>query len=94
MVVPIADKRGLTQAAVEKACIALLSALGQGFQPSKPLLLPGFVPFSVSQGAARFGRNPCTGADGMIPARRVPYFKVSTRLKTLLHPRPSTGKNF
>ena len=44
----------------------------------------GFGTFEVKKRAARTGRNPQTGAELQIPARKVPVFKAGKGLKDLV----------
>lgn len=41
----------------------------------------GFGTFAVEERAARTGRNPATGKELKIPARRIVKFKVGSKLK-------------
>jgi DNA-binding protein HU-beta len=41
----------------------------------------GFGTFAVEERAARVGRNPATGKELKIPAKKVVKFKVGTKLK-------------
>jgi integration host factor subunit alpha len=43
--------------------------------------IPTFGKFTVRSKAARLGRNPRTGEEIMIPARRAVVFRASTQLK-------------
>jgi len=45
------------------------------------LTLPGFGTFSVAKRKARVGRNPQTGKEIKIPAKKVPRFKPGNLLK-------------
>ncbi|BCW92254.1 MAG: HU family DNA-binding protein [Acidobacteriota bacterium] len=85
LVAKLAKKTGLTQAKAAEAVDAI-------FNPSKGLLvgelaagkkvtLPGFGSFFVRKRAARKGRNPATGKQITIPARKYPAFKVGKTLK-------------
>jgi len=53
------------------------SALGKG----ESVTLVGFGTFTVSQRAARKGRNPQTGATINIPAAKIPRFRPGKGLK-------------
>ena len=50
--------------------------------------LPGFGNFEVKHKTARPGRNPRTGDEVMIPARRVVTFHASSKLKLLVQSGP------
>jgi len=77
----IADKHGCTKAEAERVIdvftSSVIGALGKGEEVS----LVGFGNFSVSQVAARAGRNPRTGEPIQISAYKQPKFKVGQKLK-------------
>ena len=77
----IADKNSCTKAEAEKVVdmftSSVIGALGQGDEVS----LVGFGNFSVSDVAARPGRNPRTGETIQIKAYKQPKFKVGQKLK-------------
>ena len=64
-------------AAVEAVVSTITGALREGDTVS----LIGFGAFKVSERAARTGRNPRTGAEIDIPARKVPAFTPGKALK-------------
>lgn len=77
----IADKHNCTKAEAERAVdmftSSVIDALGSGNEVS----LVGFGNFSVSNVAARPGRNPRTGEAIQIAAYKQPKFKVGQKLK-------------
>jgi len=52
----------------------------------EPISISGFGRWSVRQKAPRTGRNPKTGEEAMITARRVVSFKPSKILRDELNP--------
>ena len=62
---------------IETFTSSIMSALGEG----KDVQLLGFGSFSVSEVAARKGRNPRTGAEIDIAAYKQPRFKVGQKMK-------------
>ncbi|BBO73115.1 integration host factor subunit alpha [Desulfosarcina widdelii] len=62
---------------VETLIEIVKSSLGSG----DDILISGFGKFCVKDKKARKGRNPATGEDVILPARRVVTFKCSGRLK-------------
>ena len=60
---------------------SVMSALGEG----KEISLIGFGNFSVSEVAARAGRNPRTGEIIQIPSYKQPRFKVGSKLKSAVN---------
>ena len=75
---------GGTKAAAERQLNAVLGAIRDTLKRGRRVTLAGFGSFSVVRRAARNGRNPRTGKLIMIPAARVPRFKPSKTLKSVL----------
>ena len=77
----VASQHNITQDEANKVIdmftSSVISALGEG----KEISLIGFGNFSVSEVAARAGRNPQTGAAIQIAAYKQPRFKVGQKLK-------------
>ena len=71
----------LTAKQMESALSALIQTLTDALKSGEKVILPGFGTFGVKMRPAREGRNLFTGARIMIPARNVPSFKASKRLK-------------
>jgi len=65
------------QAAVD--CV--LSAIIETLKKEETVTLIGFGTFKVAQREARKGRNPQTGAEMKIPARKVPKFVPGKAMK-------------
>jgi integration host factor subunit alpha len=63
--------------AVETLLELIKSALASG----DDVLVSGFGKFRVKEKSARKGRNPATGEDAILPARRVVTFKCSGNLR-------------
>lgn len=53
----------------------------QTLEQGEPLKISGFGTFAVRDKATRLGRNPLTGQEAVISARRVPYFRPSRLLR-------------
>ena len=77
----IADETGLTKAQAEKAVNAILEEIKDGLQRGEPVILRRFGSFQVREKRARTGRNPSTGEEAGIPARRVVRFKSGEHFK-------------
>ncbi len=71
----------ISKAAAEKALQSFLNAVTKALKRGDKLTLPGFGTFSVAKRKARVGRNPQTGKEIKIPAKKVPRFKPGTLLK-------------
>ncbi len=76
----IAADSGLTKAASEKALNALMGAVTDTVKKGGRVSLVGFGSFSVSERSARTGRNPQTGKEIKIPAKKVVKFKAGADL--------------
>ena len=80
LVAKVAQDCNLTQAAAEKALNSVLGAITDAVAAGEKATLIGFGTFSVSERAAREGRNPQTGKAIKIPARKVVKFKAGSKL--------------
>ena len=77
----IATQAELTKANAERALSALLDALTGALKGGDKVAIPNFGTFTVSERAARTGKNPQTGAAIQIPAAKAPKFKAGKGLK-------------
>lgn len=80
LVTAMATKSGLTKASAEKALNALTAAVTQSMKKGTRVGLVGFGSFSVVKRSARTGRNPQTGKEITIPAKKVVKFKPGADL--------------
>ena len=71
----------LTAKQMDAALSALVESVTDALKNGEKVVLPGFGMFGVRMRPAREGRNLFTGERIMIPARNVPAFKASKRLK-------------
>ncbi|MDR0667458.1 MAG: HU family DNA-binding protein [Prevotellaceae bacterium] len=78
----IAKKSGLTKVDAKRALDAFIGVTSATLKKGDRIALVGFGSFSVTKRAARKGRNPQTGADIKIPARKVVKFKAGAELNT------------
>lgn len=76
-----AAKAGMTQVDFEKALAAMLETVNDSLASGERVQLTGFGTFDVSKRKARKGRNPATGAEIKIPAKKVVTFRAGKRLK-------------
>ena len=70
----------LTKAAAEKALSSALEGITAALKNGDSLTLVGFGTFSISNRAARKGRNPQTGDEIQISAKKVVKFKAGKTL--------------
>ncbi len=71
-----------TKAAAEKAVDAIVETITKALKKGQALTLVGFGTFSVTKRKARTGRNPQTGAEIKIAAKKVPKFSPGKALKS------------
>ena len=77
----MASEAGLTKADSKKALDALVSAATSALKKGDRISLVGFGSFSVSKRNARTGRNPQTGKEIKIAAKKVVKFKAGKELE-------------
>jgi nucleoid DNA-binding protein len=77
----IADATGLTQVTAEEVVDAVFDAIKNALQQGDSVILRRFGTFDVRTKRARVGRNPKTGAEAVIAARRVVRFKSGNLFK-------------
>lgn len=77
----VAERSGLNNSQAKSAVDATLEEISKQLGAGNEVRLTGFGKFSVSQRAAREGRNPQTGATMQIPAKTVPKFGAGAELK-------------
>lgn len=75
------EKTGTTKAVAEKTISAMVETIATALAAGDKVAIPNFGTFSVSERAARTGKNPQTGDTIQIPASKVPKFKPGKALK-------------
>jgi DNA-binding protein HU-beta len=76
----IASDAGLSKADSKKALDAFITATTKSLKKGDRVALVGFGSWSVSKRSARTGRNPQTGKEIKIPAKKVVKFKAGAEL--------------
>lgn len=76
----IASEANLTKADAKKALDAFIGATTNTLKKGERVALVGFGSFSVSERKARTGRNPRSGKEITIPAKKVVKFKAGAEL--------------
>ncbi len=76
----IAGKSGLTKADAKKALDGFIDVTGDALKQGDRISLVGFGSFAVTKRSARTGRNPQTGKEIQIPAKKVVKFKAGSDL--------------
>ena len=77
----IAKKAGLIKKDSAKVIDVVVDGVTHALSKGDTVQLVGFGTFSVRKREARKGRNPQTGAEIKIAARKVPVFKAGKALK-------------
>ncbi|MCY4071758.1 MAG: HU family DNA-binding protein [Chloroflexi bacterium] len=76
----IAGKSGLSKADAGRALDAFVDSVTEGLSGGERIALVGFGSWSVEQRDARTGRNPRTGEEIQIAAKKVVKFKAGASL--------------
>jgi DNA-binding protein HU-beta len=82
----VASRTGLAGSQARQAVEAAIDSISDELAAGGEVALAGFGKFSVSQRAARTGRNPATGATIQIAASKAAKFSAASALKKRLNP--------
>jgi DNA-binding protein HU-beta len=86
LVSAVAEEAGTTQVAAGDVLDAFVSVLTSTLQAGEAVAMPDLGKFSVSDRAAREGRNPATGERMQIAASKAAKFSAAANLKRTLNP--------
>ncbi|MBU3735434.1 MAG: HU family DNA-binding protein [Methylobacterium sp.] len=81
----VAKDANITKADAAKAVAAVTDSITKALKKGDSVTLIGFGTFKVSKRAARTGRNPQTGKEIKIAARKSPGFTAGKALKDALN---------
>lgn len=81
----VANKAGLKKGVAEKAVNAAIEAVVEALSNGERVAIPGLGVFNIRERKARKGRNPKTGKEITIPARKVIAFTPAKSLKESLN---------
>jgi|TARA_B100000927_G_scaffold82966_1_gene66517 DNA-binding protein HU-beta len=81
----MAGHAGISKASAKMALESFLGSVSSTLKGGGRVSLVGFGSWSVSQRAARDGRNPQTGATIKIPAKKVVKFKAGAELSSTVN---------
>ena len=87
LVAKVAEEIKVSKAAAAKALAAVTGGITETLRKGGKVALIGFGTFSVAERKARKGRNPRTGKEVKIAAKKVPKFSAGAGLKVA-----ATGK--
>lgn len=82
----VAGKTGMAVSHAREALEAAIETMSDELAGGGEVALAGFGKFSVSQRAARQGRNPATGETINIAASKAAKFSAASALKKRLNP--------
>jgi DNA-binding protein HU-beta len=80
LIAKIAEDTGITKTQANASLDSFVEAVTKTLKGGGKVTMVGFGTFSVSKRKARKGRNPQTGAEINIKARRVARFKAGKEL--------------
>ena len=84
LVEKMAKEAKITKASAEKALDSFMDGVTKTLKKGGKVTLVGFGTWSVSKRKARKGRNPQTGKEIKIPAKKVAKFKAGKNLATVV----------
>jgi DNA-binding protein HU-beta len=82
----VASKTGVSGSQARQAVEVVIESVSDELASGGEVSLAGFGKFSVSQRAARQGRNPSTGETIQIKASKAAKFSAASALKKRLNP--------
>ena len=80
----VAKESALGKAAAEQVVNSVFSAIAEAMKSGDKVTILGFGTFSVTERAAREGRNPQSGEKITIPAKKVVKFKLGSKLDSVI----------
>lgn len=81
LIAAVAAKTGETKKNAETSINAMIDVIAETLASGDKIQLVGFGSFEVKQRAERKGRNPQTGKEMKIAAKKAPIFKAGKALK-------------
>merc|ERR1711964_443391 len=84
LVEKVSGQINLTKKQTEVVVNTVFQSITDSLSEGKKVELRGFGSFRVRARNARIGRNPKSGAQVDVPAKRVPFFKAGKELRELV----------
>jgi len=84
LVEKVSDKIHLTKKQTELVVNTVFQSITDSLSDGKKVELRGFGSFRIRERNARVGRNPKSGAQVDVPAKKVPFFKAGKDLRELV----------
>ena len=85
LIANVAGSADISKKDAEKAINAFIANIESALKKGEKVQLVGFGTFEVRERAERKGRNPQTNKEIVIPASKVPAFKVGKALKDAIN---------
>ncbi|MBE7025980.1 MAG: HU family DNA-binding protein [Ruminococcaceae bacterium] len=85
LIANVAGSADISKKDAEKAINAFIANIESALKKGEKVQLVGFGTFEVRERAERKGRNPQTNKEIIIPASKVPAFKVGKALKDAIN---------
>ncbi len=85
LIAAVAAKTGETKKSAEASINAVVDVIAETLAKGDKIQLVGFGSFEVRARAARKGRNPQTGKEMKIAAKKAPVFKAGKALKDVVN---------
>ncbi len=80
----VAERAGITRKEADEAVKVVLGGVVEALTHGEKVELRGFGSFRIRQRGSRLGRNPKTGEQVEVPAKKIPYFKPGKDLREQL----------
>ncbi len=87
------QKLGLSRSESADIVDSVFEEMSDGLIDGENVKISGFGSFVLRDKKERIGRNPKTGEQVQVPAKKVPYFKPSKALKVLVNSGHQTAVN-
>jgi len=81
LVAAVADMYERSKIETKEIVDGIFDTIQEALEEGDSVQIPGFGTFSVTERAARKGRNPATGESIKIKASKSPKFKAGSKLK-------------
>jgi integration host factor subunit beta len=86
LIADLFPKIGTTQKEAAGIVDIIFGSMVRALRTGDKVEIRGFGSFRTRPRRARIGRNPKTGARVKVPAKRIPFFKPSGEVLTILNP--------
>lgn len=85
LVEAIAARANLTKSRAELVVNCVFNSMVESLQHGEGIEIRGFGSFTVRPYRPYAGRNPRTGQEVSVPAKRLPFFKVGKELREIVN---------